>query len=242
MFKAWPSHGLLTANHRFMPPDQPVAFGIVAVIARLGHKYDVEWVLDEAKRRLRSIFMASYELWSETYGYSSDLVEILSDDSWIEATNIILLIGDTDMLPVAIYQCCQLSSAPFKGTTRVDGTVETLDLPTLQLCFDARTKVIERQSKLNAETFRAGPSKSCRQKEECDKIIRVIYWARVSACPQIYLTGSLMDEEIGELITEFEVGKRICNLCAVALRQRDRDGRRAAWRDLPSITGVTVDN
>ena len=38
---------------RFMPPDEPVQFSVLAALARLGHKYHIEWVLREATRRLQ---------------------------------------------------------------------------------------------------------------------------------------------------------------------------------------------
>ena len=234
-----------------MPPDHPVAFCILAAVTRLGHKYHIEWVLEEAKRRLRSIFPTSHKVWSELEDerFSSHLVEVTfsaGNHPWIEALNLIQLIGATDMLPVAIYQCCQFPSEFFKGTTRINGTPEILAPPTLELCFNAYTRLIQRQSRLNADTFCAGPSGSCRLQGGCGGNtgtgIQWIYKNWICRSPSTFLTGSPMNGKICRLIKRLEEGGEICDACSAVLMERDRMGRRAVWKDLPSITGVQVDN
>ncbi|KAM5531624.1 hypothetical protein V8D89_014710 [Ganoderma adspersum] len=215
---------------RFMPPDHPVAFSTIAAVARLGHK-----------RRLRSIFRPSYEEWCQQEGRSSHLVGSVPSSGWIEALNLIRLIGETDMLPVAIYQCCQPpSTVLFKGTRRVDGTVETLDLPTLELCFNVHTKLIQRQAQLNGRIFCLGPFATCQDKQECGATISEFY--RGILISPSFLSGHPLNGSIYRLIKSLEVRPMICALCVAALMERDRDGRRAVWGDLPSITGVTVNN
>ena len=224
-----------------MPPDHPVAFSTIAAVARLGHKYHIAWVLEEAKRRLRSIFRPSYEEWCQLEGRSSHLVGSIPSSGWIEAFNLIRLIGETDMLPVAIYQCCQCpSTALFNGTRRIDGTVETLDLPTLELCFNVHTKLIQRKAQLNGRIFCPGPFATCQDKQECGATISEFY--RGILISSRFLSGHPLNGSIYRLIKSLEVGPMICALCVAALMERDRDGRREVWGDLPSITGVTVNN
>ncbi|PIL26648.1 hypothetical protein GSI_11273 [Ganoderma sinense ZZ0214-1] len=144
---------------RFMPPDLPVAFSVIAAVARLGHKYQIE----PSSR--------SYEEWLKQGGRSSHLCDHILPFSWVEALNLIQLIGETDMLPLAIYHCCQSRSFLSNGTQRADGTVETLDPPMLErcACYNARTRSIQRQALLNFEIFRAGPSESCRREGGADE-------------------------------------------------------------------------
>ena len=144
------------------------------------------------------------------------------------------------MLPVAIYQCCcQSPLTLFKGMRRADGTAETLDLPTLELCFGVHAKLIQRQAELNGRTFCPGPFGTCQKKQECGATIRDMYWGTLSPS---YLSGNPMNGSIYRLIKRLEEGPMICALCAAALMERDRNGRRVVWGELPSITGVAVDN
>ncbi|PIL26643.1 hypothetical protein GSI_11268 [Ganoderma sinense ZZ0214-1] len=238
---------------RFMPPDLPVAFSVIAAVARLGHKYQIEWILEEAKRRLRSVFRpSSYEEWLKQGGDSSHLCDHIPFYRWVEALKLIQVIGETDMLPLAIYQCCQWQSRLFlfKGTQRADGTVETLDLPMLERCYKAHIRLIQRQALLNFETFRAGPSESCEHKEECATAMWNIYLERVGPSPSVFLTGDPMNEDnIVRMLesyimmlesSEDSEGEDICDHCATVLMERERDGRRKIWRDLASITEVAV--
>ena len=224
-----------------MPPDQPVQFPVVAALARLGHKYHIQWVLREATRRLRSIFPDTYEEWLKSKGRSNHLVVIrFLPFPYIEAVNLIRLIGETKMLPVAIYGCCQFPPLLFKGSTRADGTAEALDLPTLELCVTAHTKLIQRQSKLNAEIFCRGPSERCRETEACRTAIEAAY-REVCGLPGIYLCGRPLHSSISHVLGKLELGGEVCSLCVAPLRERERKGTRAVWKDLPKLLGVEVD-
>ncbi|KAI1781887.1 hypothetical protein LXA43DRAFT_907382 [Ganoderma leucocontextum] len=219
----------------FMPPDQPVAFGILAALARLGHKYHIDWVLKEATRRLKILFTRSYEDWTKHHERSNHLV-VLSPFIFprIEVLNLIRLVGETDMLPVAIYRCCEFPSLLVTGVTRVDGTVETLDLPTLELCVNAHTRLIQRQAQLNAEVFCGGPSKSCQQTEACRAAMEAAY-REVCGRPDAFLRH--IDIDAGETGPGKQRDKRICGRCASALRERDLEQRRELWDELPRLAG-----
>ncbi|KAM5544054.1 hypothetical protein V8D89_002240, partial [Ganoderma adspersum] len=213
----------------------------IAAVARLGHKYHIEWVLKEATRRLRSIFPDTHEDWLKNRGRSNHLVAFrFLPFPYIEAVNLIRLIGETKMLPVAIYDCCRSLPLLFKGTTRVDGTAETLDLPTFGLCVAAHTKLIQRQSKLNADVFCRGPSERCRETEACRKAIEAAY-NLVCRLPQFYLCGSPLHLGISHVLDKLEREAEVCSFCAVSLRERERRGKRAVWKDLPKLLGVDVD-
>ncbi|KAM5544045.1 hypothetical protein V8D89_002231 [Ganoderma adspersum] len=228
--------GMLYDGAKFMPPDEPVQFAVLAAVARLGHKYHIEWILKEATRRLRSIFPDTYEDWRKSKGPSDHLVVIRFIFLYIEAVNLIRLIGETKMLPVAIYQCCQFLPLLLKGAARADGTVETLDLPTLGLCIRAHTNLIQRQSKLNADVFCSGPSERCRETEACRTAMEKVY-REVCGFPEFYLHGTILHSNISCALERLEV----CSFCAAALRERERKGTRAAWKDLPKLLGVEVD-
>ena len=116
--------------------------------ARAQVSYYIEWVLREATRRLRSIFPHTYQDWlSGSKGRSNHLVVVpYHPFPYIEAVNLIQLIGETKMLPLAFYECCQDPLQALKGVARADGTVEILDLPTLGLCISAHTNLIQRQA------------------------------------------------------------------------------------------------
>ena len=220
-----------------MPPDEPVRFPVLAALARMGHKYRIEWVLQEATRRLRSIFSDTYEDWLKNKGRSNHLVVVPHHPfPYIEAVNLIRLIGETKMLPLAIYECCQDPLQALKGAARADGTVETLDLPTVELCISTHAKLIQRQSTLNAEIFR-GPSERCRETDVCRMAMGEAH-REVCGSPHFFLRGRLLDSTISLVLKKLERGKEVCSLCTVSLRERERAAERAVWEELPMLLGV----
>ena len=114
---------------------------------------------------------------------------------YIEAVNLIQLIGETKMLPLAFYECCQDPLQALKGVARADGTVETLDLPTLGLCISAPTNLIQRQALLNADVFCSGPAQGCPQAGVCRAALEAAY-REVCECPAVYLSGRILHSSV----------------------------------------------
>ena len=161
---------------------------------------------------------------------------------YIEAVNLIRLIGETKMLPLAVYECCQDPLQALKGVARADGTVETLDLLTLGLCISAHTNLIQRQAMLNADVFCSGLAQGCPQAGVCRAALEAAYRG-VCGCPAVYLSGRILHSSIshflGRLQRENEV---LFAFCATTSPQREWNGVRAAWKDLPKLLGVEVDS
>ena len=109
---------------------------------RLGHKYEVEKLVENGLRYLRRFYPntlspdpAQPHIWG---GPIKDRPVDVRERSAIAIVNLARLIGNHDLLPLALLECCKLGANIFKGYKREDGTVEYLCPDDLGRCFAAR--------------------------------------------------------------------------------------------------------
>ncbi|KAI0710511.1 hypothetical protein C8Q76DRAFT_598175, partial [Earliella scabrosa] len=111
---------LYDGYNRFKATDA-VPFAVVAALARLGHKYQLDGLLAESIRRLKSAFPSDLAEWDVVQGGSTALMRVNPTDA-IEAFNLFRRIGEHAMLPSAMYGCAQLDCGELlRGVTRADG-------------------------------------------------------------------------------------------------------------------------
>ncbi|KAI1786598.1 hypothetical protein LXA43DRAFT_1085384 [Ganoderma leucocontextum] len=105
-------------------PDKAVTFAVLAALARLGHKYQLDQLLQAVVLvpRLKGTFT--------------------TDD--LEALNLFRLLDRPEMIPVALYGCCQLGPADLRrGVNRIDGVTRERPSPSdLELCFEVKEKLV----------------------------------------------------------------------------------------------------
>ncbi len=120
-------------------PGKIVRFACAAALARLGHKYELEQVLQAALSRLRIVYTTDLATWRQALGPKKQPEFSCSSSNCFEAVNLFRTIGCTEMLPVALYFCAVLPNAYLiKGSHRADGTPETLSPEDLERCLNAR--------------------------------------------------------------------------------------------------------
>ncbi|KAI1786588.1 hypothetical protein LXA43DRAFT_1109504 [Ganoderma leucocontextum] len=106
-------------------PDKPVTFAVLAALAQLSHKYQLDQLLEEAViHRLKgTVFTTELEVRDKSDGGFADGSPPLELESHhaIEALNLFRVLDRPEMMmPVALYQCCQL-----EATELVHGVTES---------------------------------------------------------------------------------------------------------------------
>ncbi|PIL28389.1 hypothetical protein GSI_09540 [Ganoderma sinense ZZ0214-1] len=132
-------------------PDQAMPFPVLAALGRLSHKYQLDQLLAGVIRRMKDTFTTQLDVWDPTQasgfcsaGSSLRLELELEPSDAIEALNLIRLLDRPEMIPTAVFGCCQESLALLlQGTTRRgDGvTAERLSPSDLELCFKVERKL-----------------------------------------------------------------------------------------------------
>ncbi|KAI0688695.1 hypothetical protein C8T65DRAFT_118016 [Cerioporus squamosus] len=133
--------------------DSPMQFSVLASLVRMGHKYEVDPVLDESLRRLSTVYTTGFATWHQHQHKGTSLVTLRREDA-IEALNLFRLIGRSQMLPSAFYACARLEiSELFAGFRRVDGTLETLSNEDLELVLEGRTELVKYDAQITGLFF-----------------------------------------------------------------------------------------
>ena len=127
-------------------------FAVLASLARIAHKYEVGWLLAEATCRLKTAFPDQFVIWQDDMSTSS--VTMAPQDT-IEAFNLFRRIGRLDMLPTAMYACCQLDLGRLiHGVVRADGAfTEKLSIDDIERCLKARRELTTSNVELALSLF-----------------------------------------------------------------------------------------
>ncbi|KAM5544058.1 hypothetical protein V8D89_002244 [Ganoderma adspersum] len=128
----------------YLRPEQVVTFPVLAALARLSHKYQLHQLLAAAIHRLKGTFATQLDVYERSGGFSTRSPLKLRRSDAIEALNLFRLLDRPEMIPVALYECCQYGPAfLLQGITRLDGiTRENLSPSDLELCFRVTTELV----------------------------------------------------------------------------------------------------
>ncbi|KAI0706605.1 hypothetical protein C8Q76DRAFT_801009 [Earliella scabrosa] len=165
----------LPSTLRFKVTDA-IPFAVVAALARLGHKhkYQLDGLLAESIRRLKSAFPCDLADWDARPDGNTALLPVEPTDA-IEAFNLLRRIGQQEMLPAALYGCAQLDCGVLlRGVTRADGkTLEKLDEDDLALCLRVQRELTTRNVKLALSLFAEGCSPQCARTTGCEIFVDI---------------------------------------------------------------------
>ncbi|KAH9925125.1 uncharacterized protein B0H18DRAFT_877402 [Fomitopsis serialis] len=224
-----------------------LSFDDVAMGIRVAHKYNIQGLLDRSLRILDQYYPSSYTSWDEA-------VTCLEDD-WdptraITGVKLARLTGSMNMLPAALYMCCQLDGRVLlEGRNRPDGSVDTLSPEDLALCINGKTKLCTYFSEVLFQIFApiTGPrSKPClASKGRCARSIGHIQAAffsfsdEPSGQGQCDILRSWCDAIKDLTGTRNEVlDEPLCRACIDSLCARAETLREESWLVLPALFGV----
>ncbi|TBU53872.1 hypothetical protein BD310DRAFT_128043 [Dichomitus squalens] len=213
-------------------------FHEVSACVRLGHKYQVDGLVQRYVDLLRKYYADNFDAW-----YRSTLVRPPSFQAVhsIAVVNLARLTNTPSMLPTALMDCCTLGPEIVDGLVREDGTRETLPLDDLGRCFVGRAKMAQASARIAHLMFRPPVSAACRQPACCQRVLQrllnelgnarddVISCVDWYASWMVYVDGRDEDREL-------------CMRCYKMLEgERPKKLQREVWMSLPAMMGVTVE-
>lgn len=221
-------------------------FPFVASLLELAHKYDIEAIRTDMLLRLRSCFCHKYSAFLAQTSFQlvsandpehllrSDLLEVIPSRDAIRAVNLVRLVDERPMLPVALYLCTLLPGAKLvSGTTLENGRVTTLSPADLALCIDARTNLVMRRIR----AFNTAPASVCRQPTLCAAVLQQM--ARMTHYQQPSLPCHVL-ANVDQAPMTSPPGNFLCAQCSAPLVAVSAEFRRGAWAHLPGDLGLEV--
>lgn len=169
---------------------------------------------------------------------------IISGAQAVAAVNLARLVNAKSILPLALFQCCQLGAELVYGYRREDGTIDQLTTEDLVRCLEGRVALMQENAAIALNLFRGQVSPGCTDPSSCSSALKRQRddLCKVSNVHVVagYDAFGRWDEDWIE--TEKDGRKIFCNSCVLMLKAREEEKQRAVWRKLPFIFNVEVDN
>ncbi|KAI0350435.1 hypothetical protein OH77DRAFT_1489151 [Trametes cingulata] len=228
-----------------------IPFATISALIRLGHKYEMPDVVDEAARHLEKHFTTDFKTWMK-YCDKEDFSDIeFSEDrnaDYIEAVNLARLTGRNASLPLALYCCCQLDiSEILQGVERESGEIVRLSLDDAERCIRGREGLLrasaELMSVVESEARGGAPCDSCTRQEQCARKMKdMLESVLLMLC--YHLTTEVLSgkKPMGSLLANDAGGRgSLCHDCRDSLFGQYRVRQRITWGELPKILGISAD-
>lgn len=215
---------------RFREPGAKT-FGEVAALVRLGRKYQIDRLLNEAVSRITSEFPNTLEKW-DSRQIGSQIT--LHRSTYVDCINLCREVGLLSPLPTALYgwmhylHDTKRLQEIFKGVAKPDGITAVLSVEDQQLSVTSMEKLLQTQwiafGWLNTEVQGCMEPDKCRQfrSKMKDKL----------SLPSPKLSG--MRKSL--LPNSFSRG--LCEFCANHANEAYEWGRREIWTHLPRNFGL----
>lgn len=217
-------------------PGSPTFDNIFAAV-RIGHKYQMPTLLQQAVDYLKKHYTNDFGVWDRYPDYCPSGFRYVHS---IGVVNLARLTGETSLLPTALLACCQLEEELIPGFVREDGTSEQLTLSDVGLCFVAKTRLIHESTRFALAILRPTVASECKTSLECGHGFKRLL-GRLEG--QI---GAVVGTDPFQFMPRFnsnvyQAGD-LCKRCLSMVRERDRLERRAIWDRLPEILGIAKPN
>ncbi|EIW56857.1 uncharacterized protein TRAVEDRAFT_127869 [Trametes versicolor FP-101664 SS1] len=210
------------------------SFEFVSACIRLGLKYEIKQIYDTALAILKNRYTDNIDHWDSLSNRGSQTG--FDDIHAIGVVNLARLIGDSSMLPVALWQCCRLGSDLVHGLAREDGTRENLTLDDLGLCFAAQERLIKAGVRARLRVFAPTVSEKCQNATKCKEVF-------VKALRSLEKKADIIagtDPFVPYTRISLEGVLGLCSTCSSEVKARDQKERRAVWNRLPALLGIEV--
>lgn len=215
------------------------SYHAIAAAVRLGHKYQMSDLLDDALKYLKAYYPTDYDEWSALteYGPPGSGFEKLHA---VGVVNLARLTNDVDLLLMALLVCCTIDDGKriTYGFTREDGSREGLTPNDIALCYTAKTRLIAASVKLTLWVFRPEISNACNTSQNCLRGFQQI----LKALADIADTLDQCDPSCSNAQAfRAALGKgNLCKPCEAMVAQREVHERKAVWAKLPEIFGINL--
>ncbi|KAM5544044.1 hypothetical protein V8D89_002230 [Ganoderma adspersum] len=238
----------------YLHPDQVVTFPVLAALARLSHKYQLDQLLAAVIHRLKGTFTTQLDVWDRRRGIGEHFRPGRFCPEVIEAINLFRLLDRPEMLPAALYECAQLRPASvLRGAVRADGaTRERLSPSDMALCFEVKEELLQATARVLARLC-----------EACDaRIVEISTTSNRGQCtgigpPAVCVDGLrvVMAKSLRDTCESIDADPfytfpadnapltgEMCRACGDVLKAAYTRERTKIWRSFPKLMGVEVAN
>ncbi|TFK84483.1 hypothetical protein K466DRAFT_527270 [Polyporus arcularius HHB13444] len=203
----------------------------LAAWIRMGHKYQIDVLVQEPLDRLRAHFPNNFDT------YVASLKRQYKQKYSIGVVNLARLTDARDLLPVALMSCCQIQSGLTQGFQRIDGTWEQLSPGDLELCFNAKERLIQTRVQFANRLLGSGAAPECHSKEVCTRFMQA-YLQRLTSG---VIPGLRTPTPLSPWGSNINAIWRLCETCRKALTDDSNNYQREIFARLPTIMGVDVE-
>ncbi|OJT07814.1 hypothetical protein TRAPUB_1297 [Trametes pubescens] len=221
-------------------------FSILSALMRLGHKYELTDIVDEAAQYLEEFFTADFDVWlqichTDTVPTRFEFRRDEDDEAELfESVRLLRLTGKTAMLPMALYRCAQLGLTEILwGVERhTPGTFERLSDEDIEICVHASARLMQLSGHAVAALTRAECAAQCTSREDCSQRIRLFTMAVAKRTSGLITPHALAELEYRlRFIATLDCWKGLCDACRDGILERHTATQRAIWERMPSIFG-----
>lgn len=210
-------------------------YDTVSACIRLGHKYQIDYVVQQALDYLRRYYPSDFDALEQIDGAPAPKFTFTHA---IGVVNLARLTGTHSLLPTALALCCSLKAHQLvEGFRRADGTHEVLSSSDLALCFQVNRALIREHVALVFHVFTPERAPGCTGGgKRCLEGMRTLL--------------SEHGERVHSFTTPLPYAKwdyvkdihrtSVCPSCLLLLKKRELDRRRDIWNRLPALCGVGV--
>ncbi|KAI0742446.1 hypothetical protein C8Q80DRAFT_907570 [Daedaleopsis nitida] len=216
-------------------------FHAISAYARLGHKYQIDHLLNQALDYLKGIYTDDFDKWINMPASDFDPLSDSDSKTSISVVNIAHLTGCPSILPAALAVCCSLEESVLDGFPREDGTFDRPDAADLYRCIKATREIKVASTAANLRVLLAyskaaetGPGQACMTAQACSASL-----SKLTKCLHkraLWLAAALPFRP-----TLFANNERtLCAECRRALQEQILEGRRKIWMRLPKLLDIEV--
>ena len=204
------------------------SFHALSACIRLGHKYQVDHIVDDAMAFIRKAYPKDFPSYLER--------TMFRQEHAIGVVNLAHLVGATDVLPVAFLDCCALVSKNLVwGFLRPDGTREMLGPHDLARCVEAKDHLMRETVRRLYRMTRFKPSPKC-DGDEC-----LAEEAFATPLDEHDWRGGVSTRVLAPWGLSVKDGQ-LCDACVRAWEDQVLAYRQDVWNRLPRILGLVVDD
>ena len=243
----------------------------VSAIVRLGHKYELQGLYDQAMDRLTTYYTTSFDAWANglnTAQWQPDPVHAIT------AINLARLTNTTSILPTALYICATLDREVLDEVLLGDGRTERLAEHDFHLVLEMKDCLTLENVQNGGLLLWHGPpcaqnrwgyrkctavwSKACTHERllsdrdaphplvsvrALDSWVANVYSLPAEAAPPAPLGSGFLRIFGGSDWWWWwqRSDGTLCRECRDHLEAHDREIRRKTWRKLPEFVGLTIE-
>ncbi|KAJ3516380.1 hypothetical protein NMY22_g14221 [Coprinellus aureogranulatus] len=231
-YKAYAARSLRQV--RCYNPREAIEFNVLAAMIRMGRKYEIDYLRDEALVRLTMEFPTTLAEWDKLPHYYTQIVH--QNGILFDIINLAQQSDIKSILPAAYYLCIQELDDLLLGSKREDGSMAIVSDEVRRDCVLGREKLLRAQAEQPFKWVEfMGAIDQCSQPSRCLDAAHKITKALWVPMPEPARTLEKWNEFAQ--IVPAEV-KALCPQCAAAARLSHEEGRRYLWEHLPAYFGL----